>query len=320
MRWLRAHPGLTFLSATLTLIVIAVLVLPRLSSGTGLPALIQNIRTLSARGDGPALADLLDRTTVSIPAGAFLRGSDTAHWDERPARPITLDGFAIDRFEVTNAQFQRFLLATSQPAPPYWTGTAYPTDQADYPVTGVTWEQAAAYCRWAGKRLPTEAEWEKACRGTDGRLYPWGNTWDASNANLDPLAGSSERQPGGAEAVEWDAAYALLRSTHTSPGSCGLRPVGSYPAGASPYGVLDMAGNASEWVADWYAFADYSQLPDHNPRTTGPEWNHALRGSAWYDPNGSPAWSQDLSRCSARNSSHDTRDPRVGFRCAISHK
>jgi len=116
----------------------------------------------------------------------------------------------------------------------------------------------------------------------------------------------------------WLGAWELLRASSAETGGRGLCPVGSYPEGASPYGVFDMAGNASEWVADWYAFTDYSQLPDRNPFSAGPEWNHALRGSAWYDPNGSPTWQQDQSRCAARNSSHKTSDPRVGFRCARS--
>ncbi len=316
MSWKRTFSGL---SLPLALIAAAILI-SRPFFEPRLPALAQQVRALSAVDDWRSLGDLLDGSTVSIPAGVFLRGSDTAHWDERPARLVTLDAFAIDRFEVTNAQYRRFLLAVSRQPPPYWQGENYPAGQADYPVVGVTWDDASAYCRWVGKRLPTEAEWEKACRGTDGRLYPWGSSWNVGRANLDPLAGFTVRQAGGQGTIDWEQTWGLLRAAPARPGSSELRPVGSYPAGASPYGVLDMAGNASEWVADWYAFSDYSKLPDRNPLTIGPEWNHALRGSAWYDPNGGPDWSLDQSRCSARNSSHDVRDPRVGFRCAVTEK
>jgi len=96
----------------------------------------------------------------------------------------------------------------------------------------------------------------------------------------------------------------------------GLRPEGSYPDGASPYGVMDAAGNASEWVEDWYNWRGYWELSDRNPVVTSPPWNHGVRGSAWYDPHGVEGWARDLSRCSARNSSHETQDPRTGFRCA----
>jgi formylglycine-generating enzyme required for sulfatase activity len=118
-----------------------------------------------------------------------------------------------------------------------------------------------------------------------------------------------------AAATIWDAAWVRLT---LPPGSAGpmLKPVGSHPDGAGPYGILDMVGNASEWAADWYNWADYSALPARNPLATGPPWNHCLRGSAWADPAGQPAWTQALSRCSARNSAHETSDPRVGFRCA----
>ncbi len=152
---------------------------------------------------------------VLIPAGAFLMGSDDpdAAPDETPARTVYLPAFYIDRFEVTNRRYKEVF-------PEY----AYPAGQGDRPVTNVTKQQAEAYCRAVGKRLPTNAEWEKAARGTDGRRYPWGNQFEPAKANV--------RHPGGS--------------------ANGLRAVGSHPESVSPYGVHDMAGNAWEWVADVY--------------------------------------------------------------------
>ena len=142
---------------------------------------------------------------VLVPAGEFIMGSNTGDADETPQRKVYLPAFYIDRCEVTNAQFKKFDPSFN-----------YPKGKDNYPAL-VTWEQANAYAKWAGKRLPTEAEWEKAARGTDGRLFPWGNFWDLS-------------------LTVWDT----------------NSPVGTNPAGASPYGTLDMAGNVWEWTADWY--------------------------------------------------------------------
>jgi formylglycine-generating enzyme required for sulfatase activity len=283
-----------------------------------LEAEVEQLRQMSAAGEWQQLAVVLDRATVQIPAGEFFRGSNDFRRDERPQRRIYLDEFEIDRYEVTNSQFQRFLEAPGLEPPPYWLNGIFPSGLADYPVVAVTWTEANAYCLWAGKRLPTEAEWEKACRGPDGNLYPWGNEWDASRANVDPLAGSYHQTQPNPETSLWDNEWQLVQTAPMSPGSRGLRPVGSYPGGASPYGILDLAGNASEWVADWYNYSGYGTLPDENPFAAGPEWDHALRGSTWYDPTGSAAWGQNQSRCSRRNSSHNPRDIRIGFRCARS--
>ncbi len=276
------------------------------------------LRVLAAHGDIEPLAQALDQSMVAVPAGEFTMGSNAGRDDERPPHAVYLDGFALDRYEATNAQYRRFLLATGARPPSYWTGAVYPPGQADYPVVGVSWDDADAYCRWAGKRLPTEAEWEKACRGTDGRTYPWGEMWEPGRANVDALGwafGGASQDAAGSTA--WDAAWARLALPPSSPGPA-LWPVGSHLDGASPYGILDMVGNASEWVADWYNWSDYSSLPARNPLVTGPPWNHSLRGSAWCDPVGSPTWTRALSRCAARNSAHETSDPRVGFRCAAS--
>jgi formylglycine-generating enzyme required for sulfatase activity len=276
--------------------------------GKDTDAEIALLRHLASVGELTALAETLDRSVVYIPAGEFLMGSNAGRDNEQPQRQIYLDAFEIDRYEVTNVQYQRFVKATGRQSPQYWSGDEYPRGQADVPVVGMSWPDADAYCAWAGKRLPTEAEWEKACRGTDARVYPWGDAWDATRANVDVVL----LEP---QAPRWEEVWASLQ---TNAGRRGIRAVGSYPAGASPYGVMDMTGNASEWVADWYNWAGYAELPARNPRGLGPPWNRSLRGSAWFDPYGSADWVRDTSRCAARSSSHAPWDPRVGLRCARS--
>lgn len=261
----------------------------------------------------PLLADAINRSMVIIPAGEFWMGSDDGRADEHPLHRVYLDEFTIDCFEVTNAQYAQYLRSTGGIPPRYWSAGEYPTGQADLPVVGMSWEDADAYCSWAGKRLPTEAEWEKSARGLDARLYPWGNAWDATKANLhaaEPAAANLENQ------AAWDRAWEFLGRSNPEPGTPALKPVGSYPQGQSPYGVMDMSGNASEWTADWYNWGDYSALPVRNPFVSGPPWNHVVRGSAWYDPAGNAEWVKLMSRAPARNSSHVDQDPRIGFRCA----
>jgi formylglycine-generating enzyme required for sulfatase activity len=157
-----------------------------------------------------------------VPAGEFIQGSseeDTqADKDEMPQRVVFLDAYYIDQFEVTNIEYKRFIDATGYPAPPSWVEGFY-ADGADfYPIVEVSWWDAVAYARWHGKRLPTEAEWEKAARGTDGRRYPWGNEYDSHLANDERL----------------------------------FQPVNAHLDGASPYGAVNMAGNAAEWTASVY--------------------------------------------------------------------
>lgn len=276
----------------------------------------QLIRNLAAVND-PSLADVLDQSVVFIPAGNFIRGSDTGNYNEGPQQSVYLDAFKMDRYEVTNIQYSRFLSVIGSKPPSYWSDGNYPTGQADYPVVGISWEAANAYCAWAGKRLPTEAEWEKACRGPNGNLYPWGNQWDLQRANVDFTTGSLFESGQAGSPTAWAYTWQLLRAT-PGIGQLGLRPVGSYLDGPSFYGIMDLAGNASEWVLDWYNWGDYSRMPVQNPVNLEPPWNHCVRGSAWHDPAGDIYQVQGSSRCSTRNSAHSIADPRTGFRCAQS--
>jgi len=198
----------------------------------------------------PLAPTTTQESMIEIPAGEFAMGSNDAN-DQKPIHKVYLDAYYIDKYEVTVGQFRKFCSATgnSMPDQPSW-------NQGDnYPVVKVTWEDASSYASWAGKRLPTEAEWEKAARGPEGRKYPWGDSWDANKCN-----NGEDNSPDG---------YA-----NTSP-------VGSFPQGASPYGVMDMAGNVWEWCADWYDKNYYKKSPSRNP--TGPSSGslRVLRGGAW---------------------------------------
>jgi formylglycine-generating enzyme required for sulfatase activity len=170
---------------------------------------------------------------VYVPGGWFLTGTDDEDGDEdqKPLHRVYVSSFYIDRTEVTNREYRRFKA-----------DHAYQKGEDDLPVTNVTYDEAAAYAKWAGKRLPTESEWEKAARGTDGRRYPWGNLWDVSRVAARAKTASSVSQ---------------TAPTTKTPGTCLLGPsrvrrVGSVTAGISPYGSLDMAGNAWEWVQGYY--------------------------------------------------------------------
>ncbi|MEW6039972.1 MAG: SUMF1/EgtB/PvdO family nonheme iron enzyme [Elusimicrobiota bacterium] len=161
---------------------------------------------------------------VYVPAGEFIMGTNDGFRYEAPARSIFIQGYYIDKSEVTNMQYQRFVDSTGHNPPAHWKGGRYPKGEENFPVTNVSYYDALSYTRWAGKRLPTEEEWEKVARGTDGRIYPWGNQWKKKAANVKPLVGFG-----------------------------GMNAVGSFPEGKSPYGCMDMAGNVWEWTTSWFS-------------------------------------------------------------------
>ena len=203
-------------------------------------------KTVSAQSQDPSM--------VLVPAGEFTMGSPTGDPDERPLHQVYLDSFLIDTYEVTVGQYAAFLQETGNHPPSDWKAMNQFSHQKR-PVSNVDWADAAAYCKWAGKRLPTEAEWEKAARGTDGRLYPWGNEPPTPRHANYEQAGSN------------------------SHGA--LAPVGSFEAGKSPYGLYDMAGNAWEWVSDWYDHGYYQASQPKNPEGPPTGGFKVIRGGSW---------------------------------------
>ncbi len=209
--------------------------------------------------------------------------------DEIPVHNVRVHGFYIDRYEVSNEQYKKFIDATGHEAPvdsvapdaPYnWKGGNYPEGEDNHPVVNVTWYDADAFCRWVGKRLPTEEEWEKACRGTDGRKWSFGDNFISNFVNTHELD------------LKWSQA------------------VGSFPEDLSPYGIYDMSGNVSEWTGSWYNPYIGSLLT----RDTFGEKNRVIRGGAWLTD-------YLTSRCTKRNFAvPDKKHRTLGFRCAKDEK
>lgn len=260
---------------------------------------------------------------VLIPAGEFLMGDpggSDGFPDERPQRRVYVGAFRIDRYEVTNADYESFVRETghrppanANPAVTLWENGAPIPGIADHPVVNVGWEDAAAYCRWRGNRLPTEAEWEKAARGTDGRRYPWGNGWDERMANSASFWAGRTIEFRSAE--EWDAFWvkgegARIARERGAKGEVLTLPIGSFPQAVSPYGLFDMVGNASEWVEDWYDPNYYLSAPLADPPGPTRGAVKAMRGGSWLKPAISLRTSdRDFGTLQARPSG-------TGFRCA----
>jgi formylglycine-generating enzyme required for sulfatase activity len=218
-------------------------------------------REAEMQSNSPAHSKRFEPETAHIPAGEFLIGSDPqadphSRPNEHPQHTLYLPAYSIALTPVTNRQYQAFVEATGYPQPVNWTGGASPVGP-DHPVVYVTWHDATMYCRWLSEamgkpyRLPSEAEWEKAARGTDGRIYPWGNAWEAGRC--------SSREAG----------------TRTTS------PVGSYPRGTSPYGLLDAAGNVWEWTCSHYATYPYDPADGREGAAARPPY--VLRGGSYYD-------------------------------------
>ena len=218
---------------------------------------------------------------VAVPAGNFTMGDG----EESPLREVYVDAFYIDNEEITVSRYAKFLNATGSAKPPDDWPAANLESSRNLPVVGVDWHDADAYCRWAGKRLPTEAEWEKASRGTDGRRYPWGSD-------------------------EPDSTRANFGRSAENPYHGGVAPVGGRPAGRSPFGVDDVAGNAAEWVADWFS-ESFSRDDVRNPKGPPSGTAKVIRGGGWHDP-------PDRLKASRRTYASPTvRNSDVGFRCAM---
>ena len=245
-------------------------------------------------------------TLVCVPGGPFLMGAAAddplAKDNERPQHKVYLDAYWIDRTEVTNLNFKKCLEAGACHPKQYETSaTSYVpysvhSETQNYPALLYESDPAVEYCQWVGRGLPTEAEWEKAARGTDARLYPWGNApLDCSLANY----------------------YVCGLSRNTTPRCgnsehCKTEPVDSLTAGASPYGALNMSGNVWEWVADWYQADYYSQSPADNPKGPADGKFRVIRGG------GATSISQDLRVTRRANGVPEHyMDGQMGFRCAM---
>jgi serine/threonine-protein kinase len=245
-----------------------------------------------------------------VPEGKFLMGSEDGAPNEKPVREVYLDSFWIDKTEVTNTMFAQFLneMGNQTEKGKNWldnsdedarisqVGSVWQADPgyADHPAVEVSWYGARAYCKWVGRYLPTEAQWEKAARGTNGNLYPWGNTFDSNFLNLDD-----------------DDDYTINCTSNGCDGYDRTSPVGSFPGGTSPYGVLDMAGNVWEWVRDWYSSGYYENSPTSNPENLIYSGVKTLRGGSWRD--------NERTVCSAYRLSNNpiSTNHHIGFRCAI---
>ncbi len=272
--------------------------IPEISTVTTIPTQtsVSPISTLGV--DSTLISDKDGMVMDYVPVGTFPMGSNS--WrDSQPIHNVTLDAFWIDETDVTNAMYAKCVsLGACQPPTNVSSETRtnyYGNSQFDnYPVVYVNWNMANSYCQWAGRRLPTEAEWEKAARGTDGRIFPWGNTIDRSYANYNSWPGDTSN-------------------------------VRFYESGRSPYGAYDMAGNVWQWVSDWFDGDYYETLGQNAINPQGPNTTtgvHVVRGGSWYD--GRTCELNDISFGGFPNSAWRCWEGTLefinflGFRCALS--
>ncbi|MBK9948563.1 MAG: SUMF1/EgtB/PvdO family nonheme iron enzyme [Nitrospira sp.] len=255
-----------------------------------LMASAQSLQAVIAPPKGKDRAPMVEVPTGSFPMGVPPGDRDGGR-DEYPRHEVVLDTFLIDQFEVTNGRYLEFIKSTGHRVPQnptnptrnLWQGGTITESLAERPVINVDWFDADAYCKWAGKRLPSEAEWEKAAKGTSDRRFPWGN-------------------------VEPTAKH--LNYNQKWIGEKTLMPVGSYEAGKSPYGVYDIVGNVWEWVNDWYDARYYEKSPSKNPPGPQEGTKKVIRGAGWQ--NETPTV-----RIFTRVDSDPTmRNESTGFRCA----
>ena len=224
---------------------------------------------------------------ILVPAGEYIRGSNNRLPDEGPQYKAKVKAFMIDKYEVTNLQYKQFIDATNRKSPAHFRNRTYPKGKVDHPVVFVSWFDADDYCKWAGKRLPTDIEWEKAARGNqDDRDYPWGNDFDVSKVN---------------SPVRWKSLNLQGDTT----------PVGTFEAGISPYGLYDMSGNAWEWTDSWY-----KQYPGNTWSSENyGELYKVLKGGSWWDCSyyqcgvSAPVFNRSYFKQNIKNFS-------FGFRCA----
>ena len=218
---------------------------------------------------------------VLVPAGEFTMGANDWWPKSQPAHKLNMDSFYIDIYEVTNKRYMVFVDATGRLAPTHWAGGSIPPGKENHPVVYVTWADADAFCKWEGKRLPTEVEWEKAARGPEGNTFPWGDKFDRNKGNT-PQYGNQDTMP-----------------------------VGSFENGKSYYGIYDMAGNAFEWTENWFKPYAGNNHPDEN---YGEKYK-VLKGGSWYDCTyykcgiSAPAFNRIFFHPMTKNNN-------FGFRCA----
>jgi formylglycine-generating enzyme required for sulfatase activity len=229
---------------------------------------------------------------VYVPGGTFRMGSAEGDDDELPVHLVTLDGFWIDRTEVTNARYRQCVEAGNCDEPGCWDDAGF--NALEQPVVCVSWWDADDYCEWAGGRLPTEAEWEYAARGPESFLYPWGNTFECAHSNADDESELDDYIVPGGEGCD---------------GYVRTAPVGSFEGGASWCGALDLAGNAWEWVHDWHEL--YPDGPRTNP--IGPEFGNrrVLRGGSW------DYYEHSVRAANRRKHDPDYQHENLGFRCVV---